>query len=110
MIVPRTRDIYIRCGRVAPAEVYCSIPENFPIVWTKETGELSIEVTPARGAAEVQVSLPSFLPPIVLKVCWDLSENLKGVGFQVRGLETISTPRRNGRGPDSPLKRLLIFI
>jgi len=31
--------------------------------------------------------------------------------FQMRGLGTIlSTPRRNGRGPDCSLKRLLIFV
>ena len=30
-------------------------------------------------------------------------------GFQVRGLETISTSRRNGRGPGGSLKRLRIF-
>ena len=28
----------------------------------------------------------------------------------MRGLETISTTRRNGRGPDSSLKRLWVFV
>jgi len=51
--VPRTRDIYIRCRRVPLAEVYCSVPENFPLVWTDKNGESSVEVTPACGAAEV---------------------------------------------------------
>ena len=46
--VPRTRDIYIRCRRVPLAEVYCSVSENFPLVWTNE-----VEVIPACGAAEV---------------------------------------------------------
>ena len=31
-------------------------------------------------------------------------------GFQMRGLETISAPRRNGRGPDSSLKTQRIFV
>ena len=31
-------------------------------------------------------------------------------GFQMRGLETILVPRRNGRGPDSSLKRRWIFV
>ena len=51
--VPRTRDIYIRCRRVPLAEVYCSVSENFPLVWTNENRELSVEVIPACGAAEV---------------------------------------------------------
>ena len=29
---------------------------------------------------------------------------------QVCGLETISVARRNGRGPDSSLKRLRVFV
>ena len=29
---------------------------------------------------------------------------------KMRGLETISMARRNGQGPDSSLKRLLIFV
>ena len=53
MTVPRTRDIYIRCRRVPLAEVYCSVSENFPLVWTSENRKLSVEVTPAYGAAEV---------------------------------------------------------
>ena len=33
-----------------------------------------------------------------------------GVVFQMTGLETISVSRRNGRGPDSSLKRRWIFV
>ena len=47
------RDIYIRCRRVPLAEVYCSVSENFPLVWTNQNRELSVELTPACGAAEV---------------------------------------------------------
>ena len=31
-------------------------------------------------------------------------------GFQMRGLETIFVPQYNGRGPDSLLIKVLIFI
>ena len=31
-------------------------------------------------------------------------------GLQMKGLETIFASRRNGRGPDSSLKRLWIFV
>ena len=51
--VPRTRGIYIRCRKVPLAEVYCSVSENFPLVWTNENRELSVELIPACGAAEV---------------------------------------------------------
>ena len=35
------------------AEVYCSVSENFPLVWTNENRELSVGLIPARSAAEV---------------------------------------------------------
>ena len=31
------------------AEAYCSISENFRVAYTNETGESSIETTPASG-------------------------------------------------------------
>ena len=43
--------MYIRCRRVPLAEVYCSVSENFPLVWTNENRELSVELIPACGAA-----------------------------------------------------------
>ena len=36
-----------------PAEVYCSVSENFHIAWTNETEELDVEVMPAYGGVEV---------------------------------------------------------
>ena len=51
--VPRTRDLNIRRRRVPLAEIYCSISENFHIVYTDKTGELSVGVTPACGGVEV---------------------------------------------------------
>ena len=35
------------------AEVYCSVSENFPLVWTNENRELSVGLIPARSVAEV---------------------------------------------------------
>ena len=45
MTVPRTRDLNIRRRRVPLAEIYCSISENFHIVYTNKTGESSVGVT-----------------------------------------------------------------
>ena len=71
--VPRTGDIYIRCRRVPLAEVYCSVSENFPLVWTNQNRELSVELIPACGAAEVGefAALPA------LGAGWDSSEKAK---------------------------------
>jgi len=74
--VPRTSDIHIRRRMVPLAEVYCSIPENFPIAWTDKTGELSVEMTQAYGVAEVGEF--SFLPaPCSLGAGWDSSKKAK---------------------------------
>jgi len=107
--VHKTRDINIHRRRVPLAEVYCSVSENFPLVWTNENRELSVEATPACGAAEVGefATLPA------LRSFWGwlgFERKGQGAGFQMRGMEMISTPRRNGRGPDSSLKRLLISV
>jgi len=107
--VPRTRDIYIRRRRVPLAEVYCSVSENFPLVWTNENRELSVEAIPACGTAEVGEF--ATLPALRSFGGWlGFERKGQGAGFQMRGLEIISTPRRNTRGPDSSLKRLSIFI
>jgi len=107
--VPRTRDIYICCRRVPLAEVYCSVSENFTLVWTNENRELSVEVIPACGAAGVGEF--ATIPALRGFGGWlGFERKGQGAGFQMRGLEIISTPRRNGRGPDSSLKRLSIFV
>jgi len=91
------------------AKVYCSVSENFCIAWTNETGELDVDVTPAYGGVEVHGA--AVLPaPRSLDGLPGFERNGRGVGFQMRGLETKSTSRRNGRGPDSFLKRLSIFV
>ena len=60
MTVPKTRDSYIGVRRLVSrrvplliAEIYCLISGNFPIVWTNETGEFGVKVTPASGGVEV---------------------------------------------------------
>jgi len=93
----------------ASKKVYCSVFENFPLVWTNENRELSVEVTPTCGAAEVGEF--ATLPALRSFEGWlGFKRKGQGTGFQMHGLEIISTPRRNGRGPDSSLKRLLIFV
>jgi len=54
--------------------------------------------------------LPPFPHPAVWKVGWVSNETAEAPSPQLRSLETISTPRHNGRGPDSSLKRLWIFV
>ena len=48
--------------------------------------------------------------PVTWRVGRLSSEMVLAPRLQMRGLETISTTRRNGRGPDSSLKRLSIFV
>jgi len=74
--VPRTRDIYIRRRRVPLAEVYCSVSENFPLVWTNKNRELSVEVIPACGTAEVG-EFATLSASVALGVGWDSSEKAK---------------------------------
>ena len=70
--------------------------------------ELSVGV-PVCSAAEVGEF--SILPAPRNSECLPgLKRKGQGTEFQTRGLETISTPRRNDRGPESSLKRLPIFI
>ena len=59
--IHKTRDLNIRRRRVSLAEIYCSISENFHIVYTSEAGESSVGVTPACGGVEVGgvVTLPA---------------------------------------------------
>ena len=86
------------------AEVYCSVSENFHIVWTSETGELDVEVTPACG--RVKAHGTAVLPtPRSLEGWPDFEKNGRGAGFQMCRLETISTPgQRKVRVLTVPLK------
>jgi len=51
-----------------------------------------------------------FPEPVTWRAGQFLSETAVALGLQMRGLETISMTRRNGRGPGSSLKRLWIFV
>ena len=46
----------------------------------------------------------------IRKVDWPLSEMAIVLWFQMCGLETISTTRCNGRGPDGSLKMVWAFV
>ena len=48
--------------------------------------------------------------PITWRVGRFSSEIALAPRLQMRGLETVSTTRRNGRGPDSSLKRQWVFV
>jgi hypothetical protein len=107
--VPKTRDMYIRRRRVPLAEIYCLIFENFHIAYTNRSGESSIKARSVCGA--IEVGGVAVLPALISRrVDWLSSETAEALCFQMRGLEIISGSRHNGRGPDSSLKRLLIFI
>jgi hypothetical protein len=107
--IHKTRDIYIRRRRVSLAEFYCSIYEDFHVAYINETGASSIEAAPTCGG--VEVSGIAVLPVLVVrKVCWVSNKTAKAPRFQICDLGTISTSQHNGRGPDSYLKRLWIFV
>ena len=59
-----------------------------------------VGVTPAPSKSEVDrvAALPA---PIIRAVGWASSEVSSAVQFQMRGLESISVTRPNGRGPDN---------
>jgi hypothetical protein len=101
--------MYIRRRRVPLAEIYCLIFENFHIAYTNRSGESSIKARSVCGA--VEVGGVAVLPALISRrVDWLSSETAEAPCFQMRGLEIISESRHNGRGPDSSLKRLLIFV
>ena len=54
--------------------------------------------------------MPPFPHPAVWKVGWVSNETAEAPSPQMGGLEIISTPRYDGRGPDGSLKRLSIFV
>jgi hypothetical protein len=62
-----------------------------------------------RGEVEVDGVVVPF-GPVIWGACRVLSETALALQFQMRGLETIFTTRRNGRGPDSSLVRAYIFV
>ena len=67
------------------------------------TNKTSVEVTPACGGVEV-VGVAVLPAPSIREDDRVWNEKDQGAGFQMRGLETKSLPRHNGRGPHSSLK------
>ena len=76
MTVRKTKDVYIRRRRVPLAEVYCTISEDFRIVYAGEIGQSSVEVILACGGVGVGgvATLPA---PVVWRVGWALNEKVK---------------------------------
>jgi hypothetical protein len=109
VIVHKTRGIYIRRRRVPLAEVYCLIFENFHIAYTNGTGVSSLKASSA--CSEVQVDGVAVISSLISqRVGWVSSQTAEAPCFQRRGFEVISVLRRNGRGPDSSLKRVWVFV
>ena len=107
--IHNTRYYHICRRRVPLAEVYSSISKNFRIACTNETGQSGIEATRVHSRVEEDKLNP--LPdPITWRVGRCSSEMALAPRLQMRGLETISTTRRDGRGPDSSLKRHWMFV
>ena len=64
---------------------------------------------PACGTVEAD-EIAVLPDPVTWRVGRFLSEIALAPRLQMGGLKTISMTRRNGRGPDSSLKRLWVFI
>ena len=64
---------------------------------------------PAYGTVEAD-EIAVLPDPVTWRVGRFSSEIALAPRLQMRGLETISTTRRNGRGPDGSLKRLWVFV
>jgi hypothetical protein len=64
-----------------------------------ETEQSSVEVTPTCSGVKVG-GIAGLPDPAIRKVDWVCSETALVPGFQMRGLETISTARCDERGPD----------
>ena len=64
---------------------------------------------PAYGTVEAD-EIAALPYPVTWRVGRFSSEIALAPRLQMRGLETVSTTRRNGRGPDSSLKRQWVFV
>ena len=100
---------HIHRRRVPSAEIYSSISANLHVAYADENEELGVEMVPARGGAEV-AGIAVFPDPEIRRIGRVLSKTASAPQLQMRGLETISAARHNGRGPDSSLKRHWIFV
>jgi len=88
--------------RVPLADIHSAIL-SFHIAYTDGAGQSIIKVTLAytNAGAGTVTALPEL---VTLKVKWISSKMAMASRFQMRGLETIFTTRRNGWGPDNSIK------
>jgi len=92
--VPRTRDLNILRRRVPLAEIYCSISENFHIVYTNKTGESSVGMTPmwwVEVGGVATLSAPRSLEGLL--------------GFERNGRGTVTPGARFGDHIHAPTQR-----
>ena len=83
--------------------------KTFHIACTGGSLRSRIEITlpPDSLQTDEVTALPD---PVIQRVGRVSSEMVLAPRFQMRGLETISMARRNGRGPGSCLKRVWVFV
>lgn len=89
MTVRETEWLSVTLDTIVPVVGGCRQPRftsRLRVACIDQTGQSSIEVTPAPGRAEV------------------------GGTPQMRGLKTVSVTQRNGQGPDSSLKMDWMFV
>ena len=92
MTAHKTRNVYIRRGRVSLTEVYYSMSEGFRIVYTNESGESSVEVMPTCGRVEVG-GVASLLVPRSLEGWLGFERDGPGVAvLDARFRDDIHTP------------------
>ena len=109
MTIRKARNFSKRRRRVPVAEVYSIIPGNFRTAYANGTGQSGVEVVPTHDRVEVDgVTVPP--DPIFRKGEWFSSKPAVAPQLQMYGLETTSAAGHNGRGPDSSLKRLWVFV
>jgi hypothetical protein len=88
--------------KIPLAEIYCLIYENFHVAYADRIGESNIGATSVYGG--VELGGVAVLPALI---SWRIGRGSSETAEAscLRGLETISTPRRNGWGPDGSLIR-----
>jgi hypothetical protein len=108
--IRKAKNISILSRRVPVAEVYSLISENSRTARPNETERPGVEVTPAYGWVEVvegcvrgQHSERQQRGQTVGFLGKGTSETALAPQFKMRGLETISTTRHNGRALTVPL-------
>ena len=96
--------MYIRHGRVPLPGIYSPISRAFHPAYADETETSDVKVAPALGWVTV-LPVPGNLGSWLIS-----SERAVVLRFQARSLETVSTARCNGQGPDSSPKGVWMFV